>query len=131
MSRKRLVVVGDREILSKYGFFYHRPSQAWWYVMNTNTRDYTRVELSLRVYDDNDEVRLHATNDHIKLPSVYNPKYNKDNYLELEEELDSFSFDEWTGLGIIYELITDGVVKFVKPTWQSKTKGELKDEKKV
>jgi hypothetical protein len=73
------------------------------------------IELSLRLYDDTDEIRLHATNDHIKLPSVYNPKYNKNNYLELEEELDRFSFDEWVQLGVLFELIKDGVVKYEKP----------------
>jgi hypothetical protein len=59
-------------------------------------------------------MRLHATNDHMKLPSLYNPKYDKNNYLELEEELDKFSFDEWTQLGIVFDLIKDGIIDYKK-----------------
>jgi hypothetical protein len=50
----------------------------------------------------------------MKLPSLYNPKYDKNNYLELEEELDKFSFDEWTQLGILFELIKGGIVDYKK-----------------
>jgi len=50
----------------------------------------------------------------MKLPSLYNPKYDKNNYLELEEELDKFSFDEWTQLGIVFDLIKDGIVDYKK-----------------
>jgi hypothetical protein len=82
--------------------------------MNTSKNDKSNVELSLRLYDDNDELRLHATNDHMKLPSLYNPKYDKNNYLELEEELDKFSFDEWTQLGVVFELIKDGIIDLRK-----------------
>jgi hypothetical protein len=34
--------------------------------------------------------------------------------LELEEELDKFSFDEWTQLGIVFELIKGGIVDYKK-----------------
>jgi len=115
MSRKKLVMAVDRKFLKGYGFFYHQASNCWWYVFTTTKGDKSMLELSLRLYDDADEIRLHATNDHIKLPSVYNPKYNKHNYLELEEELDKFSFDEWVQLGVLYELIKDGIVKYEKP----------------
>lgn len=115
MSRKKLVLAVPREELPKYGFFYHRASNCYWFVFNTTSVQTNNVELSLRVYDDNDEVRLYATNDHLKLPSVYNKKYNKDNYLEIEEELDKYSFEEWIQLGLLYELIQDGVFKYVKP----------------
>ena len=115
MSRKKLVMAVDRKLLKDYGFFYHQASNCWWYVFSTTKGDKSMVELSLRLYDDTDEIRLHATNDHIKLPSVYNPKYNKNNYLELEEELDRFSFDEWVQLGVLFELIKDGIVKYEKP----------------
>jgi hypothetical protein len=50
----------------------------------------------------------------MKLPSLYNPKYDKNNYLELEEELDKFSFDEWTQLGIVFDLIKDGIIDLRK-----------------
>lgn len=116
MSRKKLVVAGDKSRLADYGFFYHKPSSCWWYVFGMNTKKNANVELSLRVYDDTDEVTLHATNDHMRLPSVYDRKYNAKNYLELEEELDKFSFDEWTGIGIIFEMIVDGVLDYIKPT---------------
>jgi hypothetical protein len=39
--------------------------------------------------------------------------------LELEEELDKFSFDEWTQLGVLFELIKDGITK-----WFTKIKEE-------
>jgi hypothetical protein len=120
MSRKKLVIVGDRRVLKDYGFFFHEASGAWWYVFKTTKVNDSMVELSLRLYNDTDELRLHATNDHIKLPSMYNPKYNKDNYLELEEELDKFSFDEWIQLGILFELINDKVVEYVKPSYEPK-----------
>lgn len=115
VSRKKLLLNVPRENLRKYGFFYHEASNCWWYVFSTNINQESNVELSLRVYDDTDEVRLYATNDHLKLPSVFNPKYNKNNYLELEEELDKFSFDEWVSIGVLYELFQDGVIKYVKP----------------
>jgi hypothetical protein len=51
---------------------------------------------------------------------VYNPKYNKNNYLELEEELDVFSFDEWTSFGIIYELFRDGIITMEELKYPSK-----------
>ena len=114
MNRKKLVVVVDRKNLKDYGFFYHEASRCWWNVMNTSKNDKSNVELSLRLYDDNDELRLHATNDHMKLPSLYNPKYDKNNYLELEEELHKFSFDEWTQLGVVFELIKDGIIDLRK-----------------
>ena len=114
MNRKKLVVVAERKRLKEYGFFYHEASHCWWYVLSTSKMDKSNVELSLRLYDDNDELHLHATNDHMKLPSLYNPKYNKHNYLELEEELDKFSFDEWTQLGVVFELIKDGIVDLRK-----------------
>jgi hypothetical protein len=50
----------------------------------------------------------------MKLPSLYNPKYDKNNYLELEEELDKFSFDEWTQLGVVFDLIKGGIVDYKK-----------------
>ena len=115
MSRKKLVMAVDRKFLKDYGFFYHQASNCWWYVFSTTKGDKSMIELSLRLYDDTDEIRLHATNDHIKLPSVFNPKYNAKNYLELEEELDRFSFDEWVQLGVLFELIKDGIVKYEKP----------------
>jgi hypothetical protein len=34
--------------------------------------------------------------------------------LELEEELDKFSFDEFTQLGIVFDLIKDGIIDFRK-----------------
>jgi hypothetical protein len=114
MNRKKLVVIVERRRLKEYGFFYHEASHCWWYVLSTNKNDKSNVELSLRLYDDNDELRLHATNDHMKLPSVYNSKYDKNNYLELEEELDKFSFDEFTQLGIVFDLIKDGIIDFRK-----------------
>jgi hypothetical protein len=114
MHRKKLVIIVDRKHLKEYGFFYHEASHCWWNVLRTSKNDKSNVELSLRLYDDNDELRLHATNDHIKLPSLYNPKYDKNNYLELEEELDKFSFDEWTQLGIVFELIKGGIVDYKK-----------------
>ena len=114
MHRKKLVIIVDRKHLKDYGFFYHEASHCWWNVLRTSKNDKSNVELSLRLYDDNDEMRLHATNDHMKLPSLYNPKYDKNNYLELEEELDKFSFDEWTQLGIVFELIKDGIIDYKK-----------------
>jgi hypothetical protein len=114
MNRKKLVIIVERRRLKEYGFFYHEASHCWWYVLSTNKNDKSNVELSLRLYDDNDELRLHATNDHMKLPSLYNPKYDKNNYLELEEELDKFSFDEFTQLGIVFDLIKDGIIDFRK-----------------
>lgn len=112
MNRKKLVIVAERKHLSRYGFFYHEASHCWWSILSSSKINKSNVELSLRLYDDNDELRLHATNDHMKLPSVYNPKYDKNNYLELEEELDKFSFDEWTQLGIVFEMIKDGIVDY-------------------
>jgi hypothetical protein len=114
MNRKKLVIVVDRINLKDYGFFYHEASHCWWNVLRTSKGDKSNVELSLRLYDDNDELRLHATNDHMKLPSLYNPKYDKNNYLELEEELDKFSFDEWTQLGVVFDLIKGGIVDYKK-----------------
>jgi hypothetical protein len=115
MSRKKLVLAVPKERLVEYGFFHHQASGAYWFVFNTTTTYSSNVELSLRVYDDNDELRMYATNDHIKLPSVYNKKYTKDNYLEIEEELDKYSFEEWIQLGLLFELINDGIIKYVKP----------------
>lgn len=112
MNRKKLVIVAERKHLGRYGFFYHEASHCWWSILSSSKINKSNVELSLRLYDDNDELRLHATNDHMKLPSVYNPKYDKNNYLELEEELDKFSFDEWTQLGIVFEMIKDGIVDY-------------------
>jgi len=114
MNRKKLLLAMDRTLLEKYGFFYHRASGAWWYVFNASVRFPSNVELSLRLYDDTDELRLYATNDHIKLPSIYSNKYNKNNYLEIEDELDKFSFEEWIQLGILFELINDGMFKYTK-----------------
>lgn len=119
MNTRKLVIAVERERLEEYGFFYHRASNAWWYVFHT-TKDNANVELSLRLYDDNDEMQLFATNDHIKLPSMYNPRYNKDNYLQLEEELDKFSFEEWIKLGIFYDLISDGIIKISKKVYNYK-----------
>jgi hypothetical protein len=116
MNRKKLLLAMDRTLLEKYGFFYHRASNAWWYMFNPSVRLPSNVELSLRLYDDSDELRLYATNDHIKLPSIYSNKYNKNNYLEIEDELDKFSFEEWIQLGILFELINDGIFKFTKTT---------------
>lgn len=129
MSKKKLIVVLDRHLLKRYGFFYHEASHCWWYVFFTNRIDKSNVELSLRLYDDTDELRLHATNDHMKLPSVYNPKYNSKNYLQLEEELDKFSFDEWTHLGIVFELIKDGIVKYATPEHKYKNSGKKRINK--
>jgi hypothetical protein len=36
--------------------------------------------------------------------------------LEIEDELDKFSFEEWIQLGILFELINDGIFKFTKTT---------------
>jgi len=127
MNGKKLVVVAERRRLKEYGFFYHEASHCWWYVLSTSKIGNSNVELSLRLYDDNDELHLHATNDHMKLPSLYNPKYNKNNYLELEEELDKFSFDEWIQLGILFELINDGMFKYTKVHIQHKRHQKKKD----
>ena len=105
MSRKKLVVAVDRKFLKDYGFFYHQASNCWWYVFSTTKGDKSMIELSLRLYDDTDEITLLATNDHIKLPSVYNPKYNAKNYLELEEELEDLDDEDEEDLEL--ELLDD------------------------
>jgi len=56
-----------------------------------------------------DTLSLHdAIPIYIKLPSIYNKRFNKDNYLEFEDEIDQYSFAENVSLIPIMELVLDG-----------------------
>jgi len=96
--------------LIKYGFFYHKFTDDYWYVLNGLTKNYNNVEVSLRVNYKTKEVKLYVTNDHKKLPSIYNKRFNKDNYLEFENEIDQYSFADWVDISFILKLLLDGFI---------------------
>jgi hypothetical protein len=97
------------ETLIKYGFFKHTTGD-YWLVLNKRTRNINNVELSLRVLP-NRLIRVYATNDHKKLPSIFSKRYNKDNYLEFEEQLDAFSFEDFGYCNVLFEMIVDNIVE--------------------
>jgi hypothetical protein len=96
----------------KYGFFFHPPTDDYWYVMNKETATEKNVEASLRVDRKTKEIRLYITNDHKKLPTLYSNKYNADNYLDFEETLDKFSFADFVGLNQFFKLVRDDLVEY-------------------
>ena len=101
--------------LEDYGFFYWAGNNAYWYVLNQHSANIANVELTLQVDCETREVRLVATNDHKKLPSIYSKQYTKDNYLTFEEELDSFSFYDSIYPYMIVRLTEDGIFYIAKP----------------
>jgi hypothetical protein len=104
----------DLKILkNKYRFFYHSPSNSYWYVLNKETRMENNVEVSIVINVLTREIRLYATNDHKKLPSIFSKKYNRDNYLMFEEALDQYSFADYIPLNKVFKLIQDGIVEIV------------------
>jgi hypothetical protein len=96
--------------LLDYGFFYWAGNNSYWFVLNKYSANATNVELSIQVDRDTRDVRLVATNDHIKLPSIYNKKYNATNYLSFEEELDPFSFEERIYPYMIMKMALEGLI---------------------
>ena len=96
--------------LIKYGFFYHRFTDDYWFVLNRLTKNFNNVEVSIRINYKTKEVKLYATNDHKKLPSIYSKRYSKDNYLEFENEIDQFSFADWIDMTHILQLFIDGFI---------------------
>ena len=100
--------------LETYGFFYWGGNNAYWYVMNTHTANSKNVEISVQIDSSTREVKVVATNDHKKLPSIYNKKYTKDNYLEFEDEIDQYSFSESLYPYIIVRLVQDGLIHIPK-----------------
>jgi hypothetical protein len=111
MKKQKTIKLADnlktRELLGK-GFFYHKNTNDFWLVLNYASCFKNNVEVSLRASVETREVKLYVTNDHIKLPSIYNKRFNKDNYLEFEDEIDQYSFAENVSLMPIMELILDG-----------------------
>ena len=100
--------------LETYGFTYWGGTNEYWYVMNQQTSDRNNVEISIRIDAVTREVRLCATNDHKKLPSIYAKQYTKDNYLTFEEELDAFSFEETIYPYMLVRLVNDGLIYIPK-----------------
>lgn len=101
--------VVTRDLLLKR-FFYHKSTDDFWLILNEQTRFRNNVEVTIRVSLETKEVKLYVTNDHIKLPSIYNKRFSKDNYLEFEDEIDQYSFADSVSLIPIAELILDGIV---------------------
>jgi hypothetical protein len=101
--------VKTRDLLVR-NFFYHKNTDDFWYILNEQSRWKNNVEVSIRVSLETREVKMYATNDHIKLPSIYNKRFNKDNYLEFEDEIDQYSFADNITLLPIVEMILDGIL---------------------
>lgn len=101
--------VVTRDLLLR-GFFYHKSTDDFWLILNEQSRWKNNVEVSVRVSLETKEVKMYVTNDHIKLPSIYNKRFNKDNYLEFEDEIDQYSFADTISLIPIIQLLLDEIV---------------------
>lgn len=115
MNRKKLYLKEDvsfRVLELKYNFFYHNPTNNYWYVMNKNTRNENNVEVSIRIDKNTREVKLYVTNDHKKLPSIYSKKYNAMNYLEFEDKIDNFSFADFVSPHQLFKIFSDGYIEY-------------------
>jgi hypothetical protein len=108
-KKLRLDEALSREALKEYGFFYHKPTDDYWLVLNKKTRNRNNVESSLRV-NRAKEIKLYVTNDHKKLPSIFSPQFNAKNYLEFEEKIDQFSFADYAELNVLFEMIANNLV---------------------
>jgi hypothetical protein len=113
MRKQKTIRLADnvktRELLVK-GFFYHKNTNDFWLLLNPTTSFKNNVEISIRASTQTKEVKLYVTNDHLKLPSIYNKRFNKDNYLEFEDEIDQYSFADAISLLPIVELMLDGIL---------------------
>jgi hypothetical protein len=115
MPRKHLKIAEwvTKEDLLNRNFFYHRVSGEYFLVLNPDTCLVRNVEASLIADLKKRTLRLYVTNDHKRLPSIRDKKYNKDNYKEFEDVIDAYSFADVIDLSPIYKLIIDKLITIV------------------
>jgi hypothetical protein len=114
IKKKRLYIKNDYDLYDlkgDYNFFYHMPSKTYWLVLNKDDCFEKNIEVSLVVDVATRELKLYTTNDHKKLPSIYSTRYNKENYLSFEEQIDAYSFSNWIPITTLFKIIKDDIVE--------------------
>lgn len=115
MPKKHLKLadwVTKQDLLAR-NFTYHRVSDEYYIVLNPDTCLVRNVEASLIADLRRRTIRLYVTNDHKRLPSIRDKRYDKNNYLEFEDVIDAYSFADVIDLSIIQKLIVDNVISVV------------------